>query len=265
MRHGLICIALLLAAQLSLSSQAGAAGLTGSLDAVAPLEAVASVDAVAPVKVAVASNFAVTAQALVALYLNESDDDIVLLIGSTGKHTSQIRHGLAVDVFLAADSDRPALLEKSGLVIEGSRFTYALGRLALWSLDPSMVDASGEVLKSSNFNYLAIANPKIAPYGVAAKEVLAAMAISPNLVYGESVGQAFQFASSGNAELALVAFAQVKGLSTGSQWLVPNKLHQTIKQQAVLLNDTESARRFIKFLKSEAALTLIETHGYLRP
>ena len=253
MRRGFTCIALIVVAQLSLSMHVCAARPAGALDAEAPL------------KIAVASNFATTARALVAEYSNNSDDEIVLLIGSTGKHTSQIRHGLTVDVFLAADSARPALLEQSGLVIEGSRFTYALGRLALWSNDPSLIDAKGEVLKSSNFNYLAIANPKTAPYGVAAKEVLSAMAVSPNLVYGESVGQAFQFASSGNAELALVAFAQVNGLSGGSQWLVPNELHQAIKQQAVLLNESATARRFIEFLKSEAALTLIESHGYSRP
>ena len=219
----------------------------------------------AEVKVAVASNFAATARALVKEYALVSHDSIRLLVGSTGKHTSQIQHGLRVDVFLAADSARPKLLEQSGHAVEGSRFTYATGRLALWSKDSLLVDAKGEILRSPDFKHLAIANPRTAPYGIAAKEVLSTLSIAPKLVYGESVGQAFQFASSGSAELALIAYSQVKNLNSGSYWLVPSELHQAIEQQAVLLSDSSASKKFIRFLKSEAALSLIASHGYLRP
>jgi molybdate transport system substrate-binding protein len=219
----------------------------------------------AQIKVAVASNFASTAEVLVAKYAELSDDKIVLLVGSTGKHTAQIQYGLPVDVFLAADSAMPSLLEGSGLVVEGSRQTYALGRLALWSKDPLLVDANGAVLTTSAFKRLAIANPKTAPYGRAASQVLSNLGIQPSVVYGESVAQAFQFANSGGAELALLALSQVIDLQQGSFWLVPSELHSPIEQQLVLLNDVQSARNFISFLLSEQALSIIESHGYTRP
>ncbi len=217
------------------------------------------------ISVAVASNFVATARALVAQYSSISNDSVRLLVGSSGKHASQIRYGLPVDVFLAADSARPELLEKAGIGVAGSRFTYAIGRLALWSNDPSLVDPNGDVLKSSNFTRLAIANPKTAPYGVAAKQVIDGLGLLPKLVYGESVGQAFQFASSGNAELALLAFSQVKNLQSGSQWLVPGERHQVIEQQLIVVRDSSSARNFVDFIRSEKALKLIEAHGYMRP
>ncbi len=214
-------------------------------------------------KIAVASNFAVTARALVEEYSLISDDSISLLIGSTGKHASQIQYGLPVDVFLAADKERPELLEKKGIAIQGSRFTYAVGRLVLWSRDPLLVDDMGAVLRSTNYKYLAIANPKTAPYGVAAKELLSGMDLTPNLVFGESVGQAYQFASSGSAQLALIAYSQIKTLDSGSYWLVPVDRYQAIEQQAVLLTNTRSAKNFVRFLQSESARSLITSHGYL--
>jgi molybdate transport system substrate-binding protein len=219
----------------------------------------------AQVKVAVASNFASTAEVLVATYAELSDDKIVLLVGSTGKHTAQIQYGLPVDVFLAADSAMPSLLEDRGLVIDGSRQTYALGRLALWGKDPLLVDANGEVLKTSRFKRLAIANPKTAPYGRAAIQVLSNLGIQPSMVYGESVAQAFQFANSGGAEIALLALSQVIDLQRGSYWLVPSKLHSPIEQQLVILNDVQAARDFVHFLLSEQALSIMELHGYTRP
>lgn len=226
---------------------------------------IASPASAAQLRVAVASNFAATAHALVEEYSLLSDDSITVLVGSTGKHTSQIRYGLKADVFLAADSVRPKLLEESGFAIMGSRFTYAVGRLALWSPDASSIKNNGIALMSPALKHVAVANPKIAPYGVAAKQVLSKLDVAPMLVYGESVGQAFQFASSGSAELALVAYAQIKNLNSGSFWLVPDDLHQTIEQQAVALNNTASTNSFMRFLKSDAALELIESHGYLRP
>jgi len=168
-------------------------------------------------------------------------------------------------VFLAADKERPELLEKKGLAVQDSRFTYAVGRLALWSRDPLMVDNKGAVLGSTNYRHLAIANPKTAPYGAAAEELLSNMELTPNLVFGESVGQAYQFASSGSAQLALIAYSQIKTLDSGSYWLVPADLYQAIEQQAVLLTNTRSAKNFVRFLQSETARTLIASHGYLTP
>jgi molybdate transport system substrate-binding protein len=219
----------------------------------------------AEVKVAVASNFASTARVLVEQYSTLSDDQIVLLVGSTGKHTAQIIYGLPVDVFLAADSARPKLLEDSGRIVKESRQTYAVGRLVLWSKDTSLVDANGSILSSSAFNRLAIANPKTAPYGLAASQVLSNLQLDPSLVYGESVAQAFQFANSGGADLAMLAFSQVKDLQNGSFWLVPSQLHSPIEQQLVLLNDSQAARNFIRFLLSDQALLTIESQGYMRP
>jgi molybdate transport system substrate-binding protein len=135
----------------------------------------------------------------------------------------------------------------------------------LWSKDPSLVDDRGDILRSTNFKHLAIANPKTAPYGVAAMQVLSRLRISPNLVNGESVGQAFLFANSGNAELALIALAQLKNLNVGSHWLVPNDFHKTIEQQSVLIKESAAARNFLDFLSSETALTIIESYGYHRP
>lgn len=217
------------------------------------------------VNVAVASNFAATARALVQQYSQLSDDKIVLLVGSTGKHTVQIQYGLPVDIFLAADAARPKFLEDRDLTVPGWRQTYAVGRLALWSKDPLLVDAKGDVLRSSAFKRLAIANPKTAPYGVAASQVLFSLGLQPSLVYGESVAQAFQFANSGGAELALLALSQVKDLKQGSFWLVPSELHRPIEQQLVLLTDNQPARDFVNFLAGEQALLLIELHGYTRP
>ncbi|MFT6408928.1 MAG: molybdate transport system substrate-binding protein [Arenicella sp.] len=219
----------------------------------------------AEVKVAVASNFASTARALVEQYSKLSDDDIVLLVGSTGKHTSQIQYGLPADVFLAADSARPKLLEDLGLTVPGSRHTYAIGRLVLWSKDSSLVDPQGQVLGSSIFKRLAIANPKTAPYGAAANQVLLNLGFQPSLVYGESVAQAFQFANSGAAELAMLALSQVKNLQQGSFWLVPSDLHLPIEQQLVLLNNLKPARDFVDFLATEQGLSIIQSHGYARP
>ena len=226
---------------------------------------IAGTAAASELRLAVASNFAATARVLVDEYSAASGDYIVLLVGSTGKHTAQIQHGLKVDIFLAADSVRPKFLEDNGFAVAGSRSSYAIGRLALWSRNPLLVDANGDVLASSKFKRLAIANPKTAPYGVAAQQLLTALGVSPSLVNGESVGQAFQFANSGAAELALLAFAQVKDLTFGSQWLVPENLHQPIEQQLVLVQDSPSAREFLRFLSSEQALKIIESHGYGRP
>ena len=216
-------------------------------------------------RIAVASNFAATARALAEAYALLSNDTVHFLVGATGKHASQIVYGLDVDVFLAADLARPKFLEDNGHAILGSRSTYAIGRLGLWSKEPSLVDDEGDVLSSNNFNHLAIANPKTAPYGVAAMQVLSKLGVSPTIVKGESVGQAYLFANSGHAELALIAYAQVKQLTMGSHWLVPENLHHVIEQQLVLIKNSVAAQEFLVFLGSEPALTIIENYGYQRP
>lgn len=219
----------------------------------------------AELRIAVASNFSATARVLVEQYSLISQDSVVLLNGSTGKHAQQIQYGLKAGVFLAADSLRPELIEQQGLSVKGSRFTYAVGRLALWSPSTSLMIDTSTIANLVCSKTVAIANPKTAPYGMAAREVMAKLGISPRLVYGESVAQAHQFASSGGAEFAFVAYSQLKDLKAGSYWLVPDDLHPPIIQQAILLNDSLAAHRFVEFLKSEAALKIIESYGYQRP
>ena len=229
------------------------------------LQLAACSSSAAELRVAVASNFASTASALINQYSQISNDSVVMLVGSTGKHFSQIQFGLEIDVFLAADEQRPRLLEDAGVAVHGSRFTYAVGRLALWGSNESLIEDRDAAFNSPLLKYLAVANPKTAPYGLAATQVLSNLGVEVNLVYGESVGQALQFASSGGAELAFVAYSQVKNLKHGSFWLVPSDLHQPIEQQAVALNNKPAVNRFMQFLKSETALTLIESHGYRQP
>jgi len=223
----------------------------------------------AELKVAVASNFAVTAQRLVDEYVKGSDDKVVILLGSTGKRAAQIQYGLAVDVFLAADQQRPQMLEQKGFAVAGSGFDYALGQLVLWSKDASLIDQTGDVLAQANFNHLAIANPKLAPYGQAALQALEQLGVrsrlESKLVRGDSVAQVFQFVSSGNAELGLLALAQIQRINSASYWLLPSSLYAPIVQSGVVIKESASASAFVDFLQSETALLLIEQQGYLRP
>lgn len=222
----------------------------------------------AEIRVAVASNFIAVAQELAERFEQQSGHTVKLSFGSTGKHYAQIRHGAPFDLFLAADVLRPQRLEQEGVTVAGSRFTYALGRLALWSPKSALIDPQGAVLKQGDFRYLAIANPKLAPYGRAAKEVIERLGIQRQLigrmVRGESVGQAFQFVKSGNADLGLVAYAQVQGME-GSLWQIPETLYTPVEQQAVLLNENPAAIAFVDYLRSEAALEIIRGYGYRTP
>jgi len=224
------------------------------------------------VNVAVAANFIHTVKDLGAEFTRLGGGRLVISSGSTGKLYAQIRAGAPYDVLLSADAAIPRLLVKQGMAAADSRFTYARGRLALWSRSPTLVDQNGEVLRSGKFRHLAIANPKTAPYGAAARMVLQRLGLWPSLrariVQGEDIGQTFQFASSGNAELAFVALAQLKDPGKaviGSYWLVPQHLYAPIDQQAVLLDharDNAAARSFLKFLRSPAAQTVIRRYGY---
>ena len=191
---------------------------------------------------------------------------------ATGKFYAQITNGAPFDVFLAADDSTPAKLEKEGSAVSGSRFTYATGKLVLWSAQPGVVDAQGEVLKKNTFRKLAIAAPKLAPYGAAAVETMTKLglmaALEPKLVTGESIGQAFGFVSTGNAELGFVALSQVfEGgkLKSGSAWVVPANLHSPIRQDAVLLTrgkDNKAAQALMAFLKTDKAKAVIRSFGY---
>jgi molybdate transport system substrate-binding protein len=199
----------------------------------------------------------------------QSDHRVILLPGSTGKHFAQIVNGAPFDAFFAADVKRPERLEAEGRIIPGSRFSYAIGKLVLWSPDPELVDGDGAVLESGTFRRLAIANPRLAPYGRAAQQFLESRGIReslrPKLVRGENIGQAFQFVASGNAELGLVALSQLMQSGrepAGSRWQVPEKLHAPIEQQAVLLSDSAAAADFMRFAKSEPARAIIRDSGY---
>jgi molybdate transport system substrate-binding protein len=219
----------------------------------------------AEVTVAVASNFARPAKALAAAFERETGERAVIVTGSTGKLYAQIVNGAPFDVFLAADAERPRRLESDGVAIRGSRFTYARGALSLWSPDPGLVDRQGTVLSGGEFRRLAIANPRLAPYGAAAREVMERLGVWDSLqgriVFGENIMQAYQFVVTGNTELAFLARSQVPD-GEGSRWDVPLSMHSPIEQQAVTLRDSAGARSFAEFLKTSGSAALIERHGY---
>lgn len=242
-------------------------GLAAGIMSLAPLWLPA-----AELRVAVASNFAAPMQMLATRFEAASQHRLILIPGSTGKLYAQIGNGAPFDLFFAADAVRPALLEKNGDAIPGTRFAYALGRLVLWSPNEDYVDRDGGVLERGDYRFLAIANPRLAPYGAAAREVLVARELwdelSTRVVRGENVAQAFQFVASGNAELGFVARAQLARLDpneAGSRWDVPPSLHSPITQQAVLLRDSRAAREFIQFVKSPDTQSLLADFGYDSP
>lgn len=221
------------------------------------------------IHVAVASNFIATMRVLAEHFWEQSGHSIVLLPGSTGKHYAQIMNGAPFDAFFAADAERPALLEAEGRIRPGSRFTYAIGKLVLWSPDPGVVDRDGAVLESGSFRRLAIANPRLAPYGRAAQQVLESRglrdALQSKLVRGENISQAFQFVASGNAELGFVALSQLMQTGRegeGSSWQVPEELYMPIEQQAVLLSESTAALALKSYMQSEAAHAIIRGFGY---
>jgi molybdate transport system substrate-binding protein len=223
----------------------------------------------ASVPVAVAANFTAPAKELAADFQKKTGDSLVLSFGSSGQFYTQITQGAPFEVFLSADSARPKKLVADGLGVEGSNFTYAIGKLALWSATPGLVDDQGSVLSAGKFAHLAIANPKTAPYGAAAVETLKALGLydelSPKFVTGESINQAYQFVASGNAELGFVALSQIIKDQKGSEWLVPQKLYTPIAQDAVLLKkgaDDKAAQAFLDYLKTPEAQAVIRSYGY---
>ncbi|MDP2030792.1 MAG: molybdate ABC transporter substrate-binding protein [Thiobacillus sp.] len=226
----------------------------------------------AEVQVAVAANFTAPMQAIAAAFEKSTGHKAQLSFGATGKFYAQIKNGAPFDVLLAADDETPARLEREGAAVAGSRFTYAIGQLALWSAKPGYVDAKGEVLKTGAFDHLALANPKLAPYGAAAVETLNRLgllaALQPRFVQGENIAQTFQFVSTGNAELGFVALSQVMKngkVSSGSAWIVPPSLHAPIRQDAAILirgKDNPAALALMKYLKEDQARAIIKTYGY---
>lgn len=223
----------------------------------------------ATLKVAVASNFVPTMELLVAKFEQTSPHRILLSSGSSGKHYALIKHGAPYDLFFSADSARPIRLEQEKLVEGSSRFTYALGRLALWSTQPSLLDNKQNAFTHEKVMRIAIANPRLAPYGVAAQQVLESFdlwqEVHQKIVRGENVNQAYQFVDTGNAELGLVAFSQVLRSAGEDFWLLPSHLHKPIEQQAVIIKNSTAAQAFISFIQSPASLRLIRKQGYDTP
>ncbi|WP_455207087.1 molybdate ABC transporter substrate-binding protein [Kaarinaea lacus] len=224
------------------------------------------------IRIAVASNFTDSMETIITRFKQQTGHNIVVAYSSTGKHYAQIVNGAPFDAFFAADVRRPQLLEEAGLTVMGTRFTYAIGRLALWSPKRNYVDSAGEILNKGDFTYLAIANPKLAPYGRAAQQVLQKKGLWEQLqnrmVRGENIGQTFQFVMSGNAPLGFVALSQLKQLtaeSAGSYCLFDQSLYDAIEQQAVMLNDSPAIRSFMQFMKSDAARAIIKRGGYDTP
>jgi molybdate transport system substrate-binding protein len=223
----------------------------------------------AETQVAVAANFAEPAKAIAAAFRAATGHTAVLSFGSSGQFYAQIAHGAPYEVFLSADAERPQKAEQEGLGVPGTRFTYAVGRLALYSTRPGLVDGAGAMLRSGRFDKLAIADPATAPYGVAAVQTLKKLgvynAVRPRLVMGSSIAQTFQFVETGAADLGLVAWSQVIGRPGGSHWLVPDADHAPIDQQAILLapgRGNPAARAFLAFLKGPQAAAIIRRYGY---
>ena len=224
------------------------------------------------IRIAVAANFAAPMEKIAVEFAKDTGHQAKLAFGSSGKFYAQIRNGAPFQVLLSADDETPARLEQEGMAVSGTRFTYAIGKLALWSSGEGVVDSKGEILKRGGYAHLAIANPKLAPYGAAAIEVLKKLAlldaVQPRLVQGENIAQTYQFVASGNAELGFVALSQITQdgkLNKGSAWMVPGHLHTPIRQDAVILANGKghpAASALMNYLKSDKAQAVIRAYGY---
>jgi molybdate transport system substrate-binding protein len=224
------------------------------------------------VQVAVASNMAAPMRRIAADFARTTGHQALVSLGSTGKFYTQIRSGAPFEVLLAADDETPARIEREGLGVPGTRFTYATGGLALWSADAARVDREGQVLRRAPAGKLAIADPKLAPYGAAAIATMEKLGVlrawQDHLVQGENIGQAYQFAATGAAPLAFVALAQVMvdgRIARGSAWIVPATLHAPLKQDALLLKPGQAnpaATALVNYLKGEAARAILRGYGY---
>ena len=229
----------------------------------------AGIAAAGETQVAVAANFSEPAKEIAAAFTKATGHEARLSFGPSGQFYTQIANGAPFQVFLSADGERPAKAEAEGLAVKGTRFTYAVGRLALYSKTPGLVDKGGAILKSGKFEKLAIADPVTAPYGAAAVEALKKRGLydqlKPKIVQGSSIAQAFQFVQTGAAEIGFVALSQIVHTKEGSRWLVPATDHRPIIQQAILLKVGENdpaAKAFLDYLKTPAAKAVIRRYGY---
>ena len=226
----------------------------------------------AEVSVAVASNFVQPLKTIAVEFEKDTGHKLSITPGATGKFYAQISNGAPFEVLIAADDETPAKLEKEGKAVAATRFTYATGRLVLWSPKAGVVDDKGAVLKSGNFQYLAIANPKVAPYGMAAVQAMQKLGVltllEPKIVQGENIAQTQQFVFSGNTQLGFLALSQVYEngkLKAGSSWIVPENLHEPLRQDAILLNagkNSPAAAALLEYMKSEKAKKIIASYGY---
>ncbi len=226
------------------------------------------------ISVAVAANFTAPLKLIAAEFEKDSGYKVVASFGSTGKFYAQIKNGAPFEILLAADNETPSKLVKENVGTSASQFTYAVGKLVLWSAKPGLVDSTGSVLKKGDFAHLALADPKLAPYGAAAVQTLKALgileALQPKIVTAESIAQAYQFVGSGNAELGFVALSQLRkddkdGKLEGSSWLVPANLYSPIRQDAVILEPGKgkaAVEALMKFLKGDKARAIIKSFGY---
>jgi molybdate transport system substrate-binding protein len=247
------------------------AGLVAALLAVAAVPGARAGEATA----AVAANFNLPLRKLAEQFQRRSGHTLQIVAGSSGGLYAQIKNGAPFDVFFSADDGRTAQMEQEGLGVAGTRFTYALGKLVLWSAKPGVVDDRGQVLVKGNFRRLAMANPKIAPYGAAAQQTLAMLglweATAEKRVIGENLGPTYRFIASGNADLGFVALSQVRAdpkAAGGSQWIVPENLYNPIKQDAILLRhgqDNAAAQALLAFVRGAEGRELIRGFGYDTP
>jgi molybdate transport system substrate-binding protein len=224
------------------------------------------------VNVAVAANFTAPMKVIAARFEQATGHKVLASYGATGKFYAQIRNGAPFDILLAADDATPAKLDQENATAPNTRFTYAIGKLVLWSPQAGVVDAKGDVLKAGKFDHLAVANPKLAPYGLAAVETLQKLnllsALQPKFVTGENIGQTYQFVASGAAPLGFVAMSQVyedNQLKSGSAWVVPSHLYSPIRQDAVVLtrgSHKPAVAAFVAYLKGAAATAIIRSYGY---
>ncbi len=224
------------------------------------------------VQVAVAANFTAPMQLIAPAFEKATGHKAVLAFGATGKFYAQIKNGAPFEVLLSADDETPTKLAKEGTAVSTTQFTYAKGKIVLWSAKTTLVDDKGEVLKKGGFEHLALTNPKLAPYGMAAIETMKALgvhdALAPKFVTGENLAQTYQFIKSGNALLGFIALSQVMKdgkIVEGSAWLVPTSLYQPIKQDAIVLDkgkDKPAAAALMQYLKGEQARAIIQSYGY---
>ncbi len=224
--------------------------------------------------IAVASNFQVTAKQLATAFERETGHQVQLSFGSTGLLYAQIHHGAPFDIFFAADEERPRQLEAEGVAVERSRFTYAYGQSVLWSAKPGYILGNGEVLRKGNYAHIALANPKLAPYGLATQQTLTKLGLwerlrqEGRLVMGQNIGQTHQMIASGSVPLGFVALSQIQRPDhrlEGSYWVIPARLYKPIVQQAVLLHETPLAWTFLAFVRSDQGRRIIKSHGYTIP